>query len=170
MISPLLSHIYGDNYSNIVVIKNSITQFSLLYCYYAAHTKIRLKASKIKKLFRPLHCLGALVRHFEPARIFNHRSFSVQPKYSKLHIYMCYYLFKHCAKLHEFNLSFSNNYFTFACEIGSQQPLIARMSRMSNHRSFTVKPKYYKLHRYICVLLFFQALCKITPIHSNSYF
>ena len=60
VITPLLSHIYGNNYSNIVVINNSITQFSLLYCYYAAHTKIRLKASKIKKLFRPLYRLGAM--------------------------------------------------------------------------------------------------------------
>ncbi len=67
---------------------------------------------------------------------------------------MCYCLFKHCAKLHEFNLSFSNNYFTFACEIGSQQPLIARMSRMPNHRSFTVKPKYSKLHIYMCYYFF----------------
>ena len=121
--------------------------------------KIRLKASKIKKLFRPLYRLGAHGAILYPARIFNHRSFSVQPKYSKLHIYMCYYLFKHCAKLHEFNLSFSNNYFTFACEIGSQQPLIARMSRMSNHRSFTVKPKYPKLHIYIYVCYYFFKRC-----------
>ncbi len=104
-----------------------------------------------------------------PARIFNHRSFSVQPKYSKLHIYMCYYLFKHCAKLHEFNLSFSNNYFTFAFEIGCQQPLNCAHVAHVKSPQLHCQAKVLQI-AHIYVLLFFQALCKITPINSNNYF
>ncbi len=70
VISCLLSHIYGNNYSNIVVKKISNTQLPLLYCYYDAHTKSRFKDSKITNLLSPFYCLGALVRHFVTSTLF----------------------------------------------------------------------------------------------------
>ena len=63
VISSLLSHIYGNNYSNIVVKKISNNQLPLLYCYYDAHTKSRFKDSKIKNLLSPLFPLGTHGRH-----------------------------------------------------------------------------------------------------------